>query len=111
MAQGLQGDSRVVHVRERANWMRRRSIQMVFEARQGHPGGDMSAIDILAALYFAVLRHDPSHPRDPNRDRFVMSKGHCTGALYTALAGAGYFEVAELSTYLQPNSRLNGHPN
>jgi transketolase len=84
---------------------------MVFEARQGHPGGDMSATDILAALYFGVMRYDPASPADPGRDRFVMSKGHCTGALYAALAGAGYFPLEELSTYLHPYSRLNGHPN
>ncbi|WP_093667166.1 transketolase [Sphingomonas gellani] len=91
--------------------MRRRSIRMVFEARQGHPGGDMSATDVLATLYFGVMRFDPANPLDPARDRFVMSKGHCTGALYTALAGAGFFPEDELSTYLRPGSRLNGHPN
>ncbi|MGH1559824.1 transketolase [Caulobacter segnis] len=91
--------------------MRRRSLQMIYEAGQGHPGGDLSATDVLAALYFGVLRYDPALPTAPDRDRFVMSKGHCTGALYTALAGAGFFPEAELSTYLQPNSRLNGHPN
>jgi len=98
-------------LRRRATLMRRRSIQMVFEAGQGHPGGDLSATDILATLYFGILRYDPHEPRDPARDRFVMSKGHCTGALYTALAGAGFFPEEELSTYLKPNSRLNGHPN
>lgn len=103
--------ARAAHVRERANWMRRRSLQMIVDAGQGHPGGDMSATDILAALYFGVLRYDPATPNDPARDRFVMSKGHCTGALYTALAAAGYFPVEELATYLQPLSRLNGHPN
>lgn len=103
--------NRLAHVRERANWVRRRSIRMVFEAGQGHPGGDMSATDILAALYFGVMRFDPAVPADPARDRFVMSKGHCTGALYATLAAAGYFPEAELETYLRPQSRLNGHPN
>lgn len=101
----------IQHVSERANWVRRRSIQMVFEARQGHPGGDMSSTDILAALYFGILRFDAATPADPARDRFVMSKGHCTGALYATLAAAGFFPEEELSTYLQPESRLNGHPN
>lgn len=91
--------------------MRRRSLQMIHEAGQGHPGGDLSATDILATLYFGVMRYNPRIPTAPDRDRFVMSKGHCTGALYTALAGARFFPEAELSTYLQPNSRLNGHPN
>ena len=104
-------DQLVRLLRRRATWMRQNVIQMIYDAKQGHPGGDLSAADILATLYFGVMRYDPAAPNDPARDRFVMSKGHCTGALYTALAGAGYFEVAELSTYLKPDSRLNGHPN
>lgn len=103
--------ARVKRVREKALWVRRRAFRMVFEAGQGHPGGDFSATDILAALYFDVLRHDPADPRNPARDRFVMSKGHCTGALYSTLALAGFFPEDELSTYMQPLSRLNGHPN
>jgi transketolase len=98
-------------VRERANWIRRRSFRMVFEARQGHPGGDFSAADILAALYFDAMSYEPAQPKAPWRDRFVMSKGHCTGALYATLALAGYFPEEELATYMRPLSRLNGHPN
>lgn len=104
-------DARAAHVRARANWMRRRLLKMIVDAGQGHPGGDLSAADIIAALYFDSLRIDPAAPNAPGRDRFVMSKGHCTGALYTALAGAGFFPEDELDTYLQPLSRLNGHPN
>lgn len=103
--------ARADRVRARANWMRRRLLAMIVGAGQGHPGGDLSATDILATLYFDVLRIDPARPDDPNRDRFVMSKGHCTGALYSALAARGFFPEAELDTYLQPESRLNGHPN
>lgn len=84
---------------------------MIHRARLGHPGGDLSAADILAVLYFDVLRYDPSNAADPNRDRFVMSKGHCTGALYAALAGAGFFPEQELESYMEPASLLNGHPN
>lgn len=69
-------NDRVTAIAAQALWIRRRSFQMVYEARQGHPGGDFSAADILATLYFGVLRHDPKNPRDPARDRFVMSKGH-----------------------------------
>ena len=98
-------------IREKALWIRRRSFQMVYEAQLGHPGGDFSAADILATLYFGVLRFDPRTPLDPNRDRFVMSKGHCTGAFYSVLAAAGYFPETALSTYMQPESMLNGHPN
>lgn len=99
------------HVKERANWIRRQALLMAHRAGQGHPGGDLSAADILASLYFGVMRVDPAVPDAPGRDRFVMSKGHCTGALYSALARAGFFPVEELKTYLQPASRLNGHPN
>lgn len=91
--------------------MRRRLLGMIVKAGQGHPGGDLSATDILATLYFDVLRIDPSRPDAADRDRFVMSKGHCTGALYSALAARGFFPEDELDTYLQPESRLNGHPN
>jgi len=98
-------------IRARALWIRRRSFQMVYEAQQGHPGGDFSAADILATLYFGVMHYDPKVPTDPQRDRFVMSKGHCTGAFYSVLAAAGYFPEADLKTYMEPLSLLNGHPN
>lgn len=98
-------------IREKALWMRRTSFSMVHRAQLGHPGGDFSAIDILAALYFGVMRHDPARPDWADRDRFVMSKGHATGAIYTALCAAGYFPESWLETYMQPHSRLNGHPN
>ena len=104
-------ETRAAHVRERANWMRRRLLRMIVDAGQGHPGGDLSSADIIASLYFDILRINGSSPAAPDRDRFVMSKGHCTGALYTALAGAGFFAEEELDTYLKPESRLNGHPN
>jgi transketolase len=107
-ANGLK--DRAAQVAMRANWIRRSALKMTFDAGQGHPGGDLSAADILAALYFDILRHDPARPDAPDRDRFVMSKGHCTGAFYSVLAAAGFFPEAELSTYLQPLSRLNGHP-
>ena len=104
-------EERAAHVRARANWMRRRLLKMIVDAGQGHPGGDLSASDIVACLYFDILRIDSANPDAPDRDRFILSKGHCTGALYTALAGAGFFPEAELDTYLKPGSRLNGHPN
>ena len=104
-------EARVSRVAERANWMRRRLLKMIVDIGQGHPGGDLSSADIVATLYFDILRIDPTNPAAPDRDRFVMSKGHCTGTLYTALAGAGFFPEDELDTYLRPQSRLNGHPN
>lgn len=98
-------------VAAKALWMRRTAFEMVYKAQLGHPGGDFSAIDVLAALYFGVLRYDPARPDWPERDRFIMSKGHATGALYSALCAAGYFPQDWLATYMQPGSLLNGHPN
>ncbi|PZQ96575.1 MAG: transketolase [Cereibacter sphaeroides] len=98
-------------IREKALWMRRRAFQMVYEAQLGHPGGDFSAIDIMATLYFGVMRFDPKRPDWADRDRFIMSKGHATGALYTVLCAAGYYPEDWLDTYMQPKSLLNGHPN
>jgi len=94
-----------------ARRVRSESLRMVHRARLGHPGGDLSAADILVTLYFGTLRIDPERPQSPDRDRFIMSKGHCSGALYTTLALRGFFPVSELETYMQPLSRLNGHPN
>lgn len=94
-----------------AKQIRRRDLQAVFEAGAGHIGGEMSAIDIMTALYFRVLRINPDQPKDPNRDRFVLSKGHTALALYITLAKRGFFPEDEISTFLKPHSRLNGHPN
>jgi transketolase len=90
--------------------IRRHSLRMVHSAKLGHPGGDLSSADILAALYFHVLRIDPANPAWPDRDRFIMSKGHCSSALYATLAEAGYFPREWLAEYMRPLSRLNGHP-
>jgi transketolase len=97
-------------VAERAQRIRRASLRMAHAAKLGHPGGDLSAADILATLYFRILAVDPAHPSDPRRDRFVLSKGHASAALYATLAEAGFFPIEWLSTYTQPLSRLNGHP-
>lgn len=97
--------------RAKARLIRRHALGMVYRAKQGHPGGDMSVADILATLYFGVLRVDPANPADPQRDRFVLSKGHCTGALYATLAEKGFILLDALETYMQPMSMLNGHPN
>ena len=94
-----------------ARQIRLRDLQAVFEAGAGHIGGEMSAIDILTALYFRVLRIWPDQPGHPDRDRFVLSKGHVALALYVTLAKRGFFPEEELSTFLKPHSRLNGHPN
>lgn len=100
-----------VQLAERARRIRIADLRMIWAAGLGHLGSDYSAIDILATLYFGVLRVDPTDPRHPDRDRFVLSKGHSACALYVTLAEAGFFPAEELATFAKPNSRLNGHPN
>jgi transketolase len=102
--------SRLAALRRRAASIRRASLRMVHAARLGHPGGDLSCADILATLYFHVLRVDPANPHDPARDRFILSKGHASAALYATLAEAGFIPLGDLDTYMQPLSLLNGHP-
>ncbi|MBI4297171.1 MAG: transketolase [Chloroflexi bacterium] len=82
---------------------------MLAEAGSGHPGGSLSAVDILTALYFRIMRHNPRQPRWPDRDRFILSKGHAAPALYAALAEAGYFPVEELRMLRRLGSPLQGH--
>ena len=98
-------------LREIASRIRRRDLQAVFEAGAGHIGGELSVIDLLTALYFNILNVDPKNPLAPDRDRFVLSKGHTACALYVTLAEAGFLSMDEVATFLQPHSRLNGHPN
>jgi transketolase len=95
---------------ERARKVRRRDLEMVYRAKLGHLGGEFSATDILVTLYLAVLRIDPRDPGAPDRDRFVLSKGHAAAALYSTLAEAGFIPIEELPTFMAPLSRLNGHP-
>lgn len=97
-------------VEELARGMRCDIIEMLAEAGSGHPGGSLSAADIVAVLYGAVLRHDPARPDDPDRDRFVLSKGHAAPVLYAALARTGYFGRDHLKTLRKLGSMLQGHP-
>ena len=97
-------------LRRMAASVRRRDLQTVFGAKLGHVGGELSATDILVTLYFAVLRIDPERPDDPDRDRFILSKGHSAVALYTTLAHRGFIPMEQLDTFAQPLSKLNGHP-
>src|SRR5579859_5754934 len=83
---------------------------MVNQSKLGHPGGDLSSADILATLYLAVLKINPADPHAPDRDRFIMSKGHCSAALYATLAAAKILPTQELNRYMDPLSPLNGHP-
>lgn len=97
-------------LRDASRMIRRHNVELVATAGMGHLGGDLSATDILATLYLAVLDVDPNDPEAPERDRFVMSKGHSSGVLYVTLASLGFFDVKLLDTYMKPLSPLNGHP-
>lgn len=93
-----------------ARQLRREIVQMIGAAGSGHPGGSLSAIDLITALYFKHLRHDPQNPEWTDRDRFILSKGHGAPALYAALAHAGYFPKDRLKTLRKLGSPLQGHP-
>lgn len=95
---------------EQARQIRRDILEMIFEAKSGHPGGSLGAAEILSVLYFDVMRHNPKDPFDPDRDRFVLSNGHLCAAHYSVLARSGYFDLSELHTFRKLNSRLQGHP-
>lgn len=97
-------------LRRQANAIRGQSLIVTHGAKLGHPGGDLSAVDLLTCLYHAVLNVDPQRPDMPERDRFIMSKGHSAVALYCTLASRGFFPQEELATFSQPLSRLGGHP-
>lgn len=91
--------------------VRRTVIAMIGKAGMGHIGGDLSVTDILTTLFFGVLRLDPANPNWAERDRFILSKGHCAGSLYAVLAKRGFFDEAMLADFMAPLSALNGHPN
>lgn len=97
-------------LRDKANAIRRHVITMLGEAGSGHPGGSLSCADIMAALYFREMNVKPEDPHWPDRDRFVMSKGHAAPALYATLALKGFFPEEELKTLRKLGSRLQGHP-
>ncbi|MFZ0168718.1 MAG: transketolase [Candidatus Dormiibacterota bacterium] len=104
------GGKSITQLRETARKIRVESIRAVAHASGGHLGGPLSAAEILAVLYFREMNIRPSEPTWPERDRFVLSKGHSSIALYAALALRGYFPLSELATYDALNSRLQGHP-
>ena len=94
----------------KANEVRKGIVTAVHAAKAGHPGGSLSAADIFTYLYFEELNIDPKDPKKPDRDRFVLSKGHVAPGLYAALAHRGYFPVEYLTTLRHVGSYLQGHP-
>src|SRR3989338_9635731 len=97
-------------LKEIAKEVRKDILTATCKAQSGHPGGSLSATDILVCLYFSKMKHNPKKPSDPDRDRFILSKGHAAPALYSCLARSGYFPIKELETLRQLGSRLQGHP-
>lgn len=106
----MNNDEKIRQLSETARQIRINAVKAVHSAKSGHPGGSLSIAEILACLYFSEMNVDPTDPKAENRDRFVLSKGHCAPAYYSALALRGYFDVSELKTLRSIDSRLQGHP-
>lgn len=99
-----------LELKKQANEIRKSIVTAVHSAKSGHPGGSLSAADIYTYLYFVEMNVDPKNPKDPDRDRFVLSKGHTAPGLYAALAHKGFFPVEELINLRHVGSYLQGHP-
>ncbi|MCI6713962.1 MAG: transketolase [Lachnospiraceae bacterium] len=99
-----------LELQKKANEVRKGIVTAVHSAKAGHPGGSLSAADIFTYLYFEEMNIDPKDPKKPDRDRFVLSKGHTAPGLYSALANRGYFPVEDLKTLRHLGSYLQGHP-
>ena len=103
----------ISELKEIAKELRKKILKVIFQAGSGHPGGSLSATDLLTAIYFGgILRYDSHNPSDPNRDRFILSKGHASALMYCVLSRAGYFSEEELRKYRKIGSELflSGHP-
>ena len=103
-------ETQVLDLQTKAKAIRRNIVKMITEAKSGHPGGSLSATDIVTPRYFPEMNGDPKDPKAPNRDRFVLSKGHAAPVLYATLAAKGYFSEEELMALRQVNTRMQGHP-
>ena len=103
-------EEQLAQLKQKSLSIRKSILTMLTKAGSGHPGGSLSATDIVTALYFYKMNHDPNNPNSEDRNRFVLSKGHACPLLYAALSEAGYFPKEELSKLRQINSLLQGHP-
>ena len=106
----MQKTSNVRELEEICRKIRRHIVTMITEAKSGHPGGSLSAVEIVTTLFYDVMRHDPANPTWAERDKFILSKGHAAPVLYAALAEAGYFGRDHLLTLRKLGSMLQGHP-
>ena len=102
--------TRITELKTIATNVRKDALTAVHAAASGHPGGSLSVADVLTLLYFEVMNIDPKDPKNPDRDRFVLSKGHCSPALYGVLAERGFFPKEDLITFRKTGSYLQGHP-
>jgi transketolase len=106
----MEAAQEVIRLKETARNTRKLILESLAEAGSGHPGGSLSAVELLVTLFFHTMKCDPKNPSWPDRDRFFLSKGHAAPLLYSILAQAGYFPVEELMTLRKMGSRLQGHP-
>jgi transketolase len=97
-------------LQKKAIAIRKSIVKMVTQANSGHVGGSLGATDLVVALYYHLMRHDPVNPKWAGRDRFILSKGHCTPVIYAVLADCGYFPMDDLDRFRRPGSHLQGHP-
>lgn len=102
--------SSILFLKKTAEEIRKRVVEIIYSAHGGHIGGSLSSVEMTTALYFHVLNVDPQHPQYPDRDRYILSKGHSVETLYATLAQKGFIEQSLLDTYGKFNSRLAGHP-
>jgi transketolase len=103
-------ETKFQYLRKKASEIRRTILEMVYRANSGHIGGSLGATDLVVALYYQLMRHRPQDPKWSERDRFILSKGHCTPVIYAVLADCGYFPKGDLNRFRRPGSHLQGHP-
>ena len=106
-------EKEILEIKEFSRKVRKEIVEMIYTAKSGHPGGNLSAVEIISTLYLKCMKHFPTwneHPEFKNRDRFILSKGHASACLYSVLANCGYFPTEELLTFRQLGTRLQGHP-
>ncbi|MEW5979608.1 MAG: transketolase [Acidobacteriota bacterium] len=103
-------ETKLQFLKTKALEIRRAILEMVYRANSGHVGGSLGATDLVVSLYYHLMRHSPQDPKWADRDRFVLSKGHCTPVIYAVLADCGYFPKEDLRHFRRPGSHLQGHP-
>src|SRR5687767_10871305 len=102
--------SKLDSLKKTALEVRREIVTMVHRANSGHVGGSLGATELVVALYYHIMKHRPDDPKWEGRDRFILSKGHCTPVIYAVLADCGYFPKEDLKSFRRPGSHLQGHP-